>query len=193
MLVEPGAETAEAGPRGGPAGVVARPASRSAPVAWRLGAGAHLASGLLPGPAAGPSVSLSGRKGGGSLRVDAVWDSAAARTVGAGELDGNARWGALAACAHASRLAACGVVGAGALRLSGSDLGDAVGGGTRLVAMGGPRLVADLARFDAFVLTAHADGLFAATRTTVEVDGRSVWETPRVSFGGAVSAMVQMP
>jgi len=166
---------------------------RAKKAVFRLGLGAHGATGVLPAPAAGPAVSASLRRGRASLWLDMRWDLAPSRALEAGELGGTAVLGALAGCAHLARVGACGVVAAGALRVWGADLGEAIDGRTRPLVHAGPRLAVDLASWGPVSLLAHAELLVALTRTTVEVDNRPVWTTPRASAGGGISAMMVVP
>jgi hypothetical protein len=169
---------------------VAAPAPASRPIRWHLGVSGFFAGGTSPGVTGGVAVQAGLRWTALSATLEGRADVPTTAPVTGG---GVVRAGLLAAdvvpCFHLGPVAACGLGTFGALRGVGADVARPRDDATPFVALGG-RLGAEL-RFDrTFSAGIHGDLSATLTPTTLVVDGRGVWTTPRASatLGAGVTA-----
>ena len=152
------------------------------PLTVATSVGLHVALGATPGTlGAGTDLQVGVRRSSGSLalagRIDPMIGSD-------GDAGGRVRAtlvvAGLVPCFHLRRLAGCALGYAGVLRGTGSDVSVPRQASTFYAALGA-RLALAVPLGGIFALDVHLDGLGALTRTTLEIDGVSIWTTPPLS------------
>jgi hypothetical protein len=100
--------------------------------------------------------------------------------------------GSLVPCWHAGAVAACGLGSFGALWGSGTGVPHPKQQVTPFAAAG-LRLGVDLPLAGAFSATFHGDLAATLIRTTLQLDGRDVWTTPRSTAALGAAVRVHFP
>jgi hypothetical protein len=173
-----------------PVAVAVPGAAAPRPIRGYLGVGGFFAGGTSPGVTGGVAVLVGLRWAALSATVEGRADVPTTAPVAGG---GAVRAGLLAAgfvpCFHLGPVAACALGTFGALRGVGLDVARPGRDATPFVALGG-RVGGELPFDRTFSAGLHGDLSGALTPTTLLVDGRGVWTTPRASaaLGADVTA-----
>ncbi len=145
-----------------------------------LGAGAVIGIGTAPAPTVGVSIQAGVRWSTFSLSLEGRGDVPSSRSAGGGQVSASLLSASLLPCLHHSFLMGCAVASLGSIHGASAGVGypasdDSVYGaiGARL------GVVVPLWRF--LLMRAYIDGSASLSRTTLTLNGTSVWTSPPVA------------
>jgi hypothetical protein len=147
--------------------------------------------GSAPQPTGGVDVRLSLAGERFSISLDGRGDLPQGLDVGPGHFALNTLMASVAPCFHLSIFGACAVVGAGAVRISTSNL-EMPTDLTAPLVVGGARLRVDWNFTKRLSLAASVDGLIPITRTILTVSDMPVWTAPSFTVVGGVMLVVHV-
>jgi hypothetical protein len=174
--------------RGGPAA----PGRPAPPVVPFVATGVGAALGAAPAMTASFMLQLGTRRGAASLALEARLDYPASTGAGSGSVSAGLILGSIVPCYHRGWLAACGVLGAGALRGAGHQLA-AARSETSAFGVAGGRLTFEWPLGPRVALRAHAELLGRLRSVSLVVDGAGVWTTPAISGDLGLALAVRFP
>jgi len=162
-------------------------------VRFHAGIGGLVAAGTAPAVNGGFTAQLGLRYGAFSAAIEGRADVPAATSApGGGTVSGALYAGSFVPCFHARVFAACGLVTAGGLRGAGSGVADARTDVTPFAALG-LRAGVEIPLVWRVALDVHGDFTAALTPTTLRLDGRDVWTTPRAAGALGAGVLVHFP
>ncbi len=172
----------------------APPASAPAPLRLSLlgVAGATGAAAVAPGPMFGGEIGVMGRLDRFSLEASARAETTAGHAlVASGDrLEATVFSGLLTPCAHLERFAGCVFGRVGALQARAVDVVQP-SLKTSLFGALGLRIAYTLQVNDTFGLRAAFEGGLPLVRTSLEIDGTSVWTAPPAFVTGSIAGVVR--
>ncbi len=163
------------------------------PLRWHAGAAGYVGSGTSPGVTGGVEVMAGFRWAAFSATLEGRAD---VPTTAAAPGGGTVRGGLLAAnvvpCFHLGPVSACALGTFGAIRGVGSGVANARSDATPFAALGA-RLGGEIPFGRTFSAAVHGDLSAALTPTTLSLDGRGVWTTPRASASLGLGCVAHFP
>ncbi|MFT3768139.1 MAG: hypothetical protein QM820_22030 [Minicystis sp.] len=173
-----------------PAAIVAPRPER---VHFRAGAGGVVAFGAAPAVNGGITTQVGLRYRAFSAAIEGRFDVPASTAApGGGTVSAGLLAASVVPCFHVRAFAACGIGMVGALRGTGAGVPSAKAAVTPFAALG---LRAGVEIPVAGIVSAdlHGDLDITLTRTTLQLDGRDVWTTPRAAGAFGAGVLVHFP
>ena len=168
----------------------AKPALARVPWLWSAGLGPTLQFGSLPGPALGAIAFAALRRSAWSLALEAELDFPVTTQEQGVELRSASYALKLVPCGHWQWALACQLTALRWLDATGSASG--LGGNALSLALGA-RLGAELPLSRSFSALAYGDLLLTAVTVSLRSQDQTLWETPLLSGGLAIAAVVHFP